>query len=91
MSTELANPIDWSSQELKRRLVIFLSQRGISSPQRISIDVNYGTVTLRGTVSSFYERQLCLCCQHVAGVHHLVDDLKVELPTTGAPRATPST
>ena len=82
--------------DLKRRIMVFLSQRGVSSLQRLDIDVRGGTVTLQGTVCSFYERQLCLCCKHVAGVLKLVDELKVELPVGSknsadvevAPRAT---
>jgi len=80
MSSAQAVLIDKGSAELGRRLRIYMSQRGVASLQRLSIEVDGGIVTLRGTVSSFYERQLCLCCQHVAGVIRLVDDLKVESP-----------
>jgi osmotically-inducible protein OsmY len=70
--------------ELKRRIELFLQQKGVSSLPRLSISVEGGHVLLQGTVRSFYERQLCLCCQHVAGVLRVVDDLKVEL--TSAPQ-----
>jgi len=69
-----------NSLDLKRRILIFLSQRGVSSVRRLNIEVNGGTVTFRGTVPSFYERQLCLCSQYVPGVRKLVDELKVEIP-----------
>ena len=72
---------------LKRRITNFLSQRGVSSWRRLDIDVKCDTVTLRGTVPSFYERQLCLACtQHVPGVLNIVDELKVELPVTPTQR-----
>ena len=63
--------------DLKRRIGIFLSQKGISPGQRLSVDVTNDTVTFRGTVDSYYERQLCLACQHVPGVRRVVDDLEV--------------
>ena len=65
--------------ELKRRIELFLQQKGVSSLPRLNIEVEGGQVSLHGTVRSFYERQLCLCCKHVAGVLRVVDELKVEL------------
>ena len=81
----LTEPTDTTSCDLKRRIMIFLSQRGVSSVRRLNIEVSGGTVTLQGTVCSFYERQLCHCCKHVAGVLKLVDELKVELPSSTTP------
>ena len=66
--------------ELRRRVKLFLQQKGVSSVPQLSIQVEGGQVILQGTVSSFYERQLCLCCQRVAGVLGVVDELKVEPP-----------
>ena len=68
-----------ANSELKRRITIFLAQKGVSSARLLSIEVEDGTVTLRGTVASFYERQICLSCNHIPGVRKVVDDLKVEL------------
>lgn len=65
--------------DLKRRVLLFLQQKGVSSLPRVSIEVESGQVTLQGTVGSFHERQLFLCCRHVAGVLRVVDDLQVEL------------
>ena len=81
MSSVHAEMIDKSSCDLQRRVMNFLAQRGVSSLRRLNVKAEGGTVTLHGTVRSFYERQLCLCCcQHVAGVVKLVDELKVEYP-----------
>lgn len=66
--------------DLKQRVEFFLQQKGVSSLPKLRIEVENGQVTLLGTVRTFYERQLCLCCQHVAGVIRVVDELKVELP-----------
>lgn len=68
-----------SSWELKNQITNYLRQQGVSSWQRLNIDVNGGMVTLHGTVPSFYERQLCISCKRVAGVVRLVDNLKVQL------------
>ena len=81
MSSVRTEPVDKSSWEIKRRITNMLCRRGVSSLRRLDIDVADGTVTLRGIVRSFYERQLCLvCAQHVPGVFNLVDDIKVEVP-----------
>ncbi len=66
-------------RNLKHRIELFLQQKGVSSLPRLSIEVEGGQVMLRGTVRSFHERQLCLCCRHVAGVLQVIDELKVEL------------
>ena len=86
MSSELAQVTDKAALDLKRRIIIFLSQKGVSSVRLLDIDVANGTVTFRGTVASFYERQLCLSCDHVPGVRKVVDDLKVEIPSPHPPR-----
>ena len=64
--------------ELKRRINIYLSQKGVPSLHRLNIEVTDGTVTFQGRATSFYERQLCHSCKYVAGVRELVDNLQVE-------------
>ena len=81
MSTLMEHTDECASEDLKRRVTSFLAQQGVSSVHHLNIEVNGGTVTLHGRVSSFYERQLCIsCCRHVAGVVTFVDDLTVALP-----------
>ena len=76
-----SQPTDKNSQDIQRRITNVLWQRGVASLRRLDIEVANGTVILRGTVRSFYERQLCLVCtQHVPGVFNLVDEIKVEWP-----------
>lgn len=65
--------------DLKRCVELFLQKKGVASLPRLNIEVEGGQVMLQGTVRSFYERQLCLSCQHVAGVSRVVDELKVNL------------
>jgi hypothetical protein len=81
MSSGLALSTEKAASELKRRIIIFLSQKGVSSVRLLDIEVADGTVTFRGTVSTFFERQLCLSCQYVPGVRKIVDELKVEIPS----------
>ena len=81
MSAVMEHPADRSSKDLKRRVSNFLAQQGVHSVHRLNIEVNGGSVTLHGLVSSFYERQLCIsCCQRTAGVARLIDNLTVALP-----------
>lgn len=64
-------------RDLERRVVSFLRgrQRSLGC---ITATAKAGTVTLRGTVRSFYERQLCIeFSRHVAGVVKLVDRIEV--------------
>jgi hypothetical protein len=83
MSCLGTEPIDNNSGEIKRRIINLLYQRGVSSVQRLNIEVENGTVNVQGTVASFYERQVCVsCCQHVPGVFGLVDEINVDSPVS---------
>jgi osmotically-inducible protein OsmY len=65
--------------DLQRRVVNFLHQRHVPSLRNVHVDVKQGVVTMRGTVDSFYHKQLCLnCCQRVAGVVRLIDEIQVD-------------
>jgi len=64
--------------DLKRRVSNFLATRQHARLLRLDVDVNDGIVTLQGRLASFYEKQLALsCCQRVAGVRQLVDEVEV--------------
>ena len=90
MSTLLEQTDERASEDLKRRVTIFLAQQGVNSVHHLNIEVNGGTVIVHGLVSSFYERQLCIsCCQHVAGVVTFIDDLTVVLPQGKASKHRP--
>ena len=67
-----------ADHELERRVVSFLHARHVPGLRHLEVKANGGTVTLRGRVQSFYEKQLCQsCCQRVAGVIRLVDAVDV--------------
>ena len=68
-------------ENLERRILNFLWQRHVPSLQNVAVEVHKGSVILQGTVASFYEKQLCIsCCQRVAGVLKIIDDIKVSSP-----------
>jgi hypothetical protein len=67
-------------RELQRRVRSFLSNR-LPQSSRLRIEANNGVVTVGGTHTSFYHKQLCInCCQRVAGVVQLIDTTKVIAP-----------
>ena len=81
MLIEGAIPRTASNDELARRVKIFLFSRHHPSFRHLHVEANGGTVTLRGRVSSFYEKQLTYqCCRHVAGVFNIVDQVDVLAP-----------
>lgn len=71
--------IDFPDQELEFRVKSFLSSRHFPGFENIKVNVVNGSVTLSGSVSSFYEKQVAMnSCQRVAGVIKLVDQIGVE-------------
>jgi len=69
------------NEDLRRRVVNYLFGHKMPSLRRIRVEADNGTVTLRGKVSTFYQRQLCInCCRRVAGVVQLVDRVEVVTP-----------
>jgi len=64
--------------DLERRVMSFLWGRHVPSLRHLAVQAVAGTVTLRGQVRSFYEKQLCHdCCRRVAGVVRLIDHVDV--------------
>lgn len=67
-----------ADRDLQRRVVSFLHDRHVPGLRHLDVEVQDGTVVLRGRVNSFYEKQLCQnCCRRVAGVLRLVDEVTV--------------
>jgi hypothetical protein len=64
--------------DLVRRVRNFLDQRSVPSLRRLAVEAAGTSIVLRGTVRSYYEKQLALnCCQRVAGVLDVVDAIEV--------------
>jgi hypothetical protein len=77
--SRLPNP-GTSNRELQRRVRSFLSNR-LPQSSRLRIEADNGVLTVQGTHTSFYHKQLCInCCQRVAGVVQLIDMSKVVSP-----------
>jgi osmotically-inducible protein OsmY len=74
-------------RELERRVSIFLGQKHFAQLRRVKVESQQGVITIRGRVKSFHERQLCIsCCQRVAGVRQVRDELEVTWhPSKSAP------
>lgn len=67
-----------SDRELSRRIGNYLVSRHVPGARWLEIESQGGVVTLRGIVRSFYLKQLCIhCCQRVAGVIRVQDELEV--------------
>ncbi len=65
-------------RDLKQRVKNYLFGQHVSDLRRLAIDTDSGVVTLRGRVQSFHYKQLCLnCCQRVAGVVKIDDQIIV--------------
>lgn len=64
--------------DLEHRVINYLAQQHFPQLHAVEVRARQGVVTIRGCVSSFYERQLCIhCCQRVAGVVRLNDQIEV--------------
>jgi hypothetical protein len=74
-----ASPANSTDRDLARRVTSFLSTQHRPALRNLEVEVSEGTVTLRGRVATFYEKQLSgQLARRVAGVIRLVDDVIVK-------------
>ena len=67
-----------SDDDLMARILNFLAAQHIPGVRSLEVVARCGVVTIRGRLRSFYQKQLCLhCCQRVAGVVRINDQLDV--------------
>jgi osmotically-inducible protein OsmY len=79
--------LDRIDRELERRVTNFLGQH-FPRLRTVEVEACQGVVTIVGRVNSFYERQLCIsCCQRVAGVTGVNDEVEVAEPRSNLPRS----
>lgn len=65
-------------RNIKRRVLDYLSFRGIERLEHVTVNVSNRNVTLSGVISSFpAKRRLYECCRSVAGVLNVNDWLIV--------------
>lgn len=77
-SATLRDHRDPADSDLERRIVNYLVGRHVPGLRNLHVEARNGTVTLRGRVHTFYEKQLCQnCCRRVAGVVSFVDNVDV--------------
>ena len=66
-------------RDLEGRIRNFLGGRSFSGLRDLDVRVSDGTVYLSGKVGSFHEKQIATsCCQRVAGVYDIVNDVGVD-------------
>jgi osmotically-inducible protein OsmY len=68
-----------TDRDLEHRVAHCLHDRNFAALRHIAVRADGGTITLRGTVTSFYQKQLCIqACRDVPGVTALVDEVEVD-------------
>lgn len=78
MQANVIVPGEAADRDLERRISTFLAGRHLPALRQLEVAASNGTVTLRGRVKSFYEKQLCQnVCRRVSGVVQLVDAVVV--------------
>lgn len=74
----MQRPAEDADRDLERRIMNYLARRHVPGLRQLEVKASNGTVTLRGQVRSFYEKQLSQhCCRRVAGVMKLIDAIDV--------------
>lgn len=67
-----------SDRDMEHLVTRRLLNRNVSALRQVVVRADSGTITLRGTVTSFYQKQLCIqACRAVPGVVALVDEVEV--------------
>ncbi len=70
--------IEFPDEDLRQRIESFLKTRHFPDFESLHVDVHDGSVTLSGSLRSYYEKQVALnSCQRVAGVLSLIDKVSV--------------
>jgi osmotically-inducible protein OsmY len=67
-----------ADRDLEQRVRNYLFGYKMPTLRSIEVEAAGDTVLLRGRVSCYYHKQLCLhCCHRVAGVRTIVDEITV--------------
>ena len=73
-------------RELEQRVRNYLHGHHIPALRRLDVTAQSGTVTLQGSVTTYYEKQLSQqCSRRVAGIRQLVDNVVVRQPHAARP------
>ncbi len=69
-----ADAVRIAANDLSQRVRLFLIGSNVPGLRHIAVEVEGTTVTLRGAVRTFYEKQLAVrLCRRVAGVIQVID------------------
>ena len=78
MPLEIAPVLDLTDLEIQQRVKVQLANKNRPNLRRLAVQVHRGMVTLSGSVTSFYEKQLAIhSCVVVAGCGQFVDAVQV--------------
>jgi osmotically-inducible protein OsmY len=78
MVSLLNETVPLNDRDLERHVTVRLLDRNLAALRQVIVRADSGTITVRGTVTSFYLKQLCIqACRSVPGVVALVDELEV--------------
>ncbi len=78
MSTPQKIRVDYSDEDVRKRVSRWLTSRHFPAFRLLNVEVCHGLVTLSGAVDSYYEKQVAITsCQRVAGVLSLIDQVEV--------------
>ena len=73
-----ATPVASADRAIATQIVSHLADSNRANLRRLSVDVHAGEVTLRGSVGSFYEKQIAIqICRILPGIDRLIDALEV--------------
>ncbi len=68
-----------NDRDLEHRVTVRLLDRNMAALRQVAVRADSGRVTLRGTVTSFYQKQLCIqACRGVPGVVAMIDEVEVD-------------
>jgi osmotically-inducible protein OsmY len=72
------NTLRSTDRQLERAIADQLAETNRQGLRRLDVNVADGNVTLRGRVTSFYEKQLAIqTCRVLAGIDRLIDAVEV--------------
>jgi osmotically-inducible protein OsmY len=67
-----------TDRDLERQITHQLAETNRPSLRRLAVKVSGGRVTLRGSVASFYEKQVAIqACRVLAGLDRFIDAVEV--------------
>jgi len=71
-------PVAMADRLLASQIATQLAETNRASLRRLSVNVTRGEVTLRGSVGSFYEKQIAIqACRMLGGIERLIDAVEV--------------